>query len=269
MTLKVHAPMLIGIHGTLELHPWTAAARDEGTLVDAFSLLAVRSSALGLASFGSADDAPTTLQWGHADAGDTWDQDGPPRDLLWYHVIVPPTDEIAPRRLPTETLTDVIDSSLRRLGTADVHAVRAFLPLQLARTSWRELIDGYAWLELAAPPPEPITVDVSIEAGERARITERIERAVNVLAQAVDDSFRIELRPDATMPPRFSSWDTLPAYRRRDVVGVRCHVREWSAPAAAWLIEAITSACLEAGVRDPLLIDAELLSRRCTDSTSA
>jgi hypothetical protein len=256
VTLQVHAPILVGVHGTLNLYPWTAAARDDGVLVDAFSLLAMRSSLLGMASFGS-DDASTTPQWGHADAGDAWEQDGPPRDLRWYHVVVPPTNDVAPLRLPLQSLLEVVDSSLRQLGAADVHAVRAFLPLQLARGSWRELISGFGWLQLAAPQPDPITIDVSIEAGERARITDRIEEAVDVLTQTVDDSFHVEMRPGVTMPPRFSTWETLPTYRRRDAVGLRCNVPGWSAPAAAWLIEAITNACLDAGVRDPLLIDAE------------
>lgn len=256
LTTKVHASMSVGIHGTLDMHPWIAAARDRGELVDAFSLLAMRSSALGMASFGNAQDTSGTSQWGHADADDTWDQDGPARDLVWHHVVVPPSDEVARLRLPIQSLLSVVDSSLDRLGTTSVHAVRAFLPLQLARQSWRELTHGHGWLALAAPRAGSITVDITIEASERARITERIGDVVNVLAQAVGDDVDVRIRPGIVMPSRFSTWETLPMYGRRDVVGLRCDVQEWSTPFAAWLIEVIVNACLDARIDDPLLIDA-------------
>lgn len=249
--------MLVGVHGTLDLHPWTAAARDSNELVDAFSLLATRSAMLGMASFGSGQGAPATPRWGHADADDTWDHDGPERDLLWYHVTVPPTDDVAPHRLPIQALLDVVDSSLRRLGTANVRAVRGFLPLQLARASWRELTSSSSWFQLAPPPTSPITVDISVEAGERARITDHIDEITETLAEAVGDQMQVGPRSEVSMPPRFPTWETFPTHRRSDTVGFRCSVREWSIPLAAWLLEAITNASLEVGIDDPLLIDLE------------
>ncbi|MFI2431843.1 hypothetical protein [Streptomyces sp. NPDC018693] len=203
------APLVLKVFGRLEMHPWIAADHRAGRLEeDLFSLVVGRTMAYGWADFGSGLGG---TRWGHNDAGGDWTQDGAVREIAWLQVDC--AGAPAGQRLPLTPLGLVLGECLDRLGSHQVEALEASLPVSESVAALGDLAYAATWAGLADP------------AG-------RVECRVTVDGGVPLDACRAR------------AWGAVEFHQ--DGPDLRCVLREWSLSSAIWLLEIITDALREA-----------------------
>ncbi len=218
MTDGFPAPLVMRVHGRLTLHPWTAAAQRAGQLEeDMFSLAVARATAYGWADFGH---GLAGARWGHNDAAGDWAQDGKVREIA--RVEVDCAGAPSGQRVPLTPLGLVVGECLSRLGTFDVAAVEAGVPVYETVDARRDLAYAATWAELADPAGHAqctVTVDTVGDPSLAVAVAEACQQRAGRAAHFSPDDTRL-----------------------------RAVLREWSLEAVVWVLEIVTDALRETGL---------------------
>jgi hypothetical protein len=236
------------------LDAWARERLERGDLdADVFSLVVRRSELVGAADFGN--DPRAVEQWGHADAGGSWRQDGREQVLAWVQVDVrtgarrPESPQGRhPRSFPLPLLLDVLDRALRRVGAPTVVEVDACVPLVLAAPVDRaRTAVGRDWLVLEGEPPVADGLVIDLDAGLRTRDAAPgvVHRVAELSAGVLRDVAQVAAAPPPAAhpgPQLLRDYGTAPLRLRAQSQA------PWSLDLAAWAIELACLACREAGL---------------------
>ncbi|MEU1117857.1 MULTISPECIES: hypothetical protein [unclassified Streptomyces] len=267
--------VIIGLHGTLRLHPWFERSEGaggiggKGRVEEETLFLAVdRAGAYGWRTMGgllheggevTAEHEPTA--WEHEDAGGDWTQDGGVHQLAWLGAGVC-TD---PPQLgtPVRPITLVLSDTLARVGTVTFTGLHALLPLQATeRDTAFHQIELAPWFELADPDARhEVTVTVSCRPGEGEPDALALVEGVRERSQgAVDAEALTPATVDGLPGLALDLARTVHTHGMREVVRLGCRTREWSPDMAVWLVEMTAEALREAGRPAPVVVTASLAS---------
>lgn len=218
MTDGFPAPLVMRVLGRLTLHPWTAAAQQAGRLEeDMFSLAVARATAYGWADFGH---GLAGTRWGHNDAAGDWTQDQKVREIARLEVDC--AGAPSGQRVPLTPVGLVVGECLARLGTFDVAAVEASVPVYETVDARRDLAYAATWAELADPAGHAectVTVDTIGDPAQAVAVAEACRQRAGQAAH---------FSPDGTQ--------------------LRAELREWSLEAVVWVLEIVTDALRETGL---------------------
>ncbi len=212
------APLVMRVHGRLDLHPWIAEDQRAGRLEeDLFSLAVARTTAYGWADFGH---GLAGTRWGHNDAGGDWTQDGTVREIA--RIQVDCAGAPAGQRVPLTPLGRVVGECLTRVGTFDVAAVEASIPVYEAVDARRDLAYAATWAALADPAGRAectVSVDTITDPAQAAAVAEACRARAGEAAGFDHDGTRL-----------------------------LCRLREWSLDSAVWVLEIVTDALRVSGL---------------------
>lgn len=235
--------LFVGLRGFLALAPWARAELDGGDLdVDAFSLIAARSTMLGLADLHGRPHGAE--HWGPADSGGDWNQDGGEHILAWMQMIIDDAGLV-----PIQSSFAVIEDVVNRMGRTSVTQLDAIVPLELMADPAARIATGRDWLALGCANAERVPVLVDVD-GERFRNTTGHERGIidcmRAVAGEVIDTIDLEREEWAgdDESRRFINRHFSP-----NAVRLRCRSPRWTVDFGAWLIELVAYACLSSNVK--------------------
>ncbi|WEV25719.1 hypothetical protein OYE22_11285 [Streptomyces sp. 71268] len=234
-------PMVVGVHGTLELRPEIRRAWESGELdEDLYSLTVQRAEAYGLTSTVLGAARPRGARWAHNEAGGDWTQDGTVREIGYLQVDV--ADAAPDRPLPTRPAFTVLTDALRHVGTFAVAGVHVLAPPRPGAAGSEDL----TW-----PTDEPggtttetgaeVTVTLAARNGSLADRAQPIRQAVTELS-----SGRLDLTPAPPESPAHAfahpPTGTIHLPEATTGPGFRCRTPTWSLDAAVHIAELLLTA---------------------------
>ncbi|WP_447035612.1 hypothetical protein [Streptomyces sp. DSM 118878] len=280
--------VVVGLHGTLRLHPWfdRVVTRDtdpdvdadadtdagaEGSVEEDLLFLAVdRAGSYGWRTVGgllhedgevTAEHEPTA--WAHEEVGGDWTQDGEVHRLAWLGAGVR-TDPPRPG-LPVRPIALVLSEALARVGAVTFTGLHALLPLRATeRDTAFHQIELAPWFGLADPDARyEVVVTVSCRPGEGGAdehdaaalceaVREKSQGAVDVFAPVTKGGLPgLDLDLDGAVHTE----------GMREAIRFGCGTREWSPDMAVWLVEMTAEALRDAGRLAPVVVTASLTAR--------
>ena len=252
--IGLNDPMILGVHGVFERHPWIDLISADCDLdEDVFSLSVNRAAAYGWSFPLSSDrDEVRGQRWGHNDAGGDWTQDGRVRELAWLKVEV---GDLRGQRLPVLPMATVLGDGLCRVGTFQLTGMHTVAPVHLAADALPELQGAAAWFRLADPAH---AVDLTAEVSARApdQLAARAPEILNLVQERSWARTAIRSAP-AGRPQEGLAEPTEGEVRyggMRPALAFRCRAHEWSLDVAAWATDLLIDALRAAGTTEPVLI---------------
>ncbi|MFE9389411.1 hypothetical protein [Streptomyces sp. NPDC006784] len=264
----MHSGMTVGVHGTLDLHPWLEDGHQEMFREKVLDLALVRADAYGwYAPYGWRTASGKKLfhvpdRWLDCDKGGDWSGGDEIRELAWARADIPDEDARYPR-LPVLAMTRTLVDALTRVGAVTFTALHSYLPLQITSgDASDDLDDMREWFSLASPSTS-IAINVTVTAAppvtwDSSAETARVHRAVQ---ERLGGAATVEILPPADSSP-------LPGRARiraliegaRRAAGFVFHVREWTPDVAVWLTEVTGDALRATGHSAPFEVTASLAS---------
>ncbi|QKW52056.1 hypothetical protein [Streptomyces buecherae] len=234
-------PMVVGVHGTLELRPEIRRAWESGELdEDLYNLTVQRAEAYGLTSTALGAARPRGARWAHNEAGGDWTQDGTVREIGYLQVDA--ADAPPDQPLPIQPAFTVLADALRHVGSFTVAGVHVLAPPRPGAAGSEDL----TW-----PADEPggtstetgaeVTVTLAGRYGGLAGRAQRISQAVTELS-----SGRLHLTPAPPQSPNhafpYPPTGTIHLAQATAGPGFRCRTPTWSLDVAVHIAETFLTA---------------------------
>lgn len=242
---------VVGLHGTLTLHPLVAGQRERGEFdQDVYGLLVQRSAALGLDEFGQRSN--TAVHWHQHEAGGDWTQDGKVRQAAWMQAGLPDV----PSRVPSWQAMTCLRDVLGKIGRFDLAGTHAVLPLGADVLDNEHFPTTHGWFALLPQEPAEILVSVRTSVGvERPDpdpfATRMEQRSLATLAVEA-----LATPPAGAPDPTGFEGAWLLGEGDLDALHFRVRTPEWSLDMAAFTTDLVSDVARSCGVRSPLLVSA-------------
>ncbi|MFF5716604.1 hypothetical protein [Streptomyces buecherae] len=245
-------PMVVGVHGALDLRPEIRRAWETGELdEDLYSLTVQRAEAYGLTSTVLGAGRPRGARWAHNEAGGDWTQDGAVREIGYLQVDIAgaPPDQPPPVRPAFTVLAD----ALRHAGSFTVAGVHVLAPPRPGAAgsegpTWPDDGSGGTSTETGAE----VTVTLAARNGGLAGRAQRISQAVTELS-----SGRLDLTPTPPESPDHAFphplTGTIHLAQATTGPGFRCRTPTWSLDMAVHIAETFLTALVPYGTGPALV----------------
>lgn len=241
---------LLGIFGSIKVHPWVKdAVHDQ----DAYSLFHARAVSMGWAQSFSSE--PGLGLWGMNEADQQWSTQSALTRLAWFQVgILNENPEEPP--LPVAPLLRCAADCLSRVGETRIEAIQLLLPVHLGNSAWRHLVSCLNWFEICDPNLRTavrITVDTGTsELQDHAEDIVALAQANNtggfeITSHSSDTAVSVDLSPPVADELRLGS--------TRHPVTFDAVVPEWSVEALGWISTLLAGAYYDAGLRTTMLLN--------------
>lgn len=245
-------PMVVGVHGTLDLRPEICRAWETGELdEDLYSLTAQRAEAYGLTSTVLGAARPRGARWAHNEAGGDWTQDGAVREIGYLQVDI--ADATPDQPPPVRPAFTVLTDALRHVGSLTVAGVHVLAPPRPGVAgnedlTWSDDEPGGTSTETGTE----VTVTLAARYGGLAGRAQRISEAVTDLS-----SGRLHLTPappespDHALP--YPLTGTIHLVEAATGPGFRCRTPTWSLDMAVHIAETFLTALVPYGTGPALV----------------
>ncbi|MBC3992823.1 hypothetical protein H8N00_28910 [Streptomyces sp. AC563] len=234
-------PMVVGVHGTLDLRPEIRRAWETGELdEDLYSLTVQRAEAYGLTSTVLGAGRPRGVRWVHNESGGDWTQDGTVREIGYLQVDI--ADAAPGQPVPIRPAFTVLADALHHVGSFAVAGVHVLAPPRPEAAgsedlTWPDDESGGTSTETGAE----VTVTLAGRYGGLAGRAERISQAVTELSPgSLHLTPAPPESPDHAFPYPLTGTIHLPQATAGP--GFRCRTPTWSLDVAVHIAETFLTA---------------------------